>query len=470
MSAANRLRISVVTETHLPEVNGVSRSLDRMMQGMRDRGHELTVFRPAQSSDQTPGLDLTLDSITGLSYKTISGRFFPRSKSSLRRIFIESEQRVSALANETSRPAYDSKAREGTTEHLCIGLRMPFYKEVQVGLASPHFFRSRFRQHRPDLVHIITEGPLGFNAMLAARSCGIPVISDYRTHFDQYFDYYGMSGLGRAVSRYLRLFHNLTRRTLVPTESMRSELLASGYKRVSVIGRGVDLQAYSPEHRNPELRESLGVGVNDLLVLYAGRLAPEKNIELAIQSFREIQNRIPNARMLLVGDGPERNRLERENPDLYFTGFLSGKDLSEHYASSDVFLFPSLTDTFGNVVTEAAASGLAILAYDRGAARQLLKDEESALIASQMDPESFLGLARKLATIAQPGMGTRLNSNSPVSNLDFQSIRVRAREIASLAGWDSVVDRLENVYFDALVKKVRFRSLVQSRMRKAQFQ
>ena len=465
MSAANRLRISVVTETHLPEVNGVSRSLDRMMRGIRQKGHEIQVFRPVQSEDKVRGIEVALDSITGLSATGLMSAIRTGQRPFAHKRASQPEQR-SALDT--------VRNDDAGQEHLCMGLRMPFYREVQVGLASPHFFRSRFRQHRPDLVHIVTEGPLGFNALLAARSCGIPVISDYRTHFDQYFDYYGMSRLGRRVAWYLRVFHNLTRRTLVPTEAMRSELVSAGYKRVSVIGRGVDLDAYCPSHRNWELRQSLGVAREGLLVLYAGRLAPEKNIDLAIESFREIQKSRPDARMVLVGDGPERSRLQRENPDLHFTGFLSGKALSEHYASSDAFLFPSLTDTFGNVVTEAAASGLVILAYDRGAARQLLEHGESALIAPDMSRESFLLIARKLASMssasaeqAEHSVGPALASSEEIYNL--QTMKDRAREVATMAGWDSVVDRLENVYFDALVKKVRFRNLVQNRMRKPQF-
>tara|TARA_B100002051_G_scaffold276815_1_gene329059 strand:+ start:52490 stop:53863 length:1374 start_codon:yes stop_codon:yes gene_type:complete len=457
-----------------------------MITGIRDKGHEINVFRPAQKSDSVSKMNLALDSITGLSLTDLSGLSKDQDSREVKGPEYARAESNRAQPEPETLTAFDSTLT-GTGsdgQHLSLALRMPFYREVQVGLASPHFFRSRFRRQRPDLVHIVTEGPLGFNALLAARSCGIPVISDYRTHFDQYFEYYGMPRLGRRVAWYLRLFHNLTRRTLVPTEAMRSELMAAGYKRVSVIGRGVDLDSYSPAHRSHELRKSLGVRNHGLLVLYAGRLAPEKNIDLAIESFREIQKTRPDARMLLVGDGPERSRLQQENPDLHFTGFLSGESLSRHYASSDVFLFPSLTDTFGNVVTEAAASGLAILAYDRGAARQLLENDHSALIAPGMNREGFLLTARKLASLAENSSNhqafeaaflrnpSRAPGNIPdeVQSPGLQSLKLRAREAACCAGWDSVVDKLEEVYFDALVKKVRFRNLVQSRMRKPQFQ
>ena len=449
MTSANRLKIAIVTETHLPEVNGVSRSLDRMLKGIQDKGHEVITFRPAQPTDRASFWKLAMDSVSGL---TPEQRWL--RDSSVAQAFGRLEK--SGISARAKAEAVNPEEQQNPArQHICMGLRMPFYKEVQVGLASPHFFRSRFRKDRPDLVHLITEGPLGLNALLAARSCGIPVISDYRTHFDQYFSYYGMSRLGKAVAWYLRLFHNFTRRTLVPTREMKDELSSAGFKRVQVIGRGVDLQSYSPEHRDESLRIAYGVKGTAPLVLYAGRLAPEKNIDLAVAAFREMQKVRSDARMVLVGDGPERALLEKENPDLTFTGFLSGADLSVHYASSDIFLFPSLTDTFGNVVTEAAASGLAVLAYDKGAAREILEDGLSARVVSQLEPGAYLQAAREMAR-------TSLDS--------LHGMRVQARQVATAHDWEAIVDRLEDTYFDALVKKVRFRSLVQNRMRKAQFQ
>lgn len=462
MQSGNRLKIAVVSETFLPEVNGVTRSLDRMIRGIKERGHRVLVFRPAQDSDGSPALSRALDSITGIRFSGIAKTVVPPKsppavESQSNRLEGEARDIEDPLCSRSSvhsRQREWNESLEAGEEHLCSGFRMPFYREVQVGLASPHFFRARFRKDRPDLVHIITEGPLGLTAMLAARSLGIPTISDYRTHFDQYFHYYGMASLGRRVSWYLRTFHNLTGRTLVPTRFMKDELTGAGFKRVSVIGRGVDTELYSPQHRSNRLRARYDVE-GGLLVLYAGRLAPEKNIDLAIRSFRAIKEIRPEARMVLVGDGPDRMRLERENPDLYFTGFLSGQELSAHYASSDVFLFPSLTDTFGNVVTEAAASGLAILAYDRGAARELMDHGRSAWICSGDSDARYVSAARALAEL----------SISEKSR--FAELRRSALEVAEGASWDSVISRLEETYYEALVKKVRFRNRVQLRMRKS---
>ncbi|MCB1166778.1 MAG: glycosyltransferase family 1 protein [Leptospiraceae bacterium] len=415
MQADNRLKIDVVTETFLPELNGVSRSLDRMIRGIEDRGHDVQVFRPVQSADGQRSVRIALDSVSGMGQPCMS---------------------------------------QSKNHHLSMGLRMPFYREVQVGLASPHFFRARFRKRRPDLVHVVTEGPLGLMAMIAASSMGIPVLSDYRTHFHKYFEYYGMGKLGRWVHRYLRLFHNLTRRTLVPTASMKSELMEFGFKRVSVIGRGVDTEAYGPHHRCDDLRKSHGIAPETHIVLYAGRIAPEKNVDLAIRSFRAMKECHPNMQMILVGDGPRKASLQAANPDLIFTGFQSGVALSRYYASADIFLFPSVTDTFGNVVTEAAASGLAVVAFDRGAAGELLEHEKSGWVIPGEDDSDYMAACTDLAL--------RIGSaQSPIPE-----IRMRAREAACAVGWDSIVGRLEECYYESLVRKVRFRQRIQWRMRR----
>jgi glycosyltransferase involved in cell wall biosynthesis len=425
MQPGNRLKIDVVTETFLPEVNGVTKSLDRMIRGIEAKGHDVSIFRPMQPEDGAGPIDLTLDSISGIRANPQEMFRWLRPKKRLQ------------------------KEKE---HHLAVPLRMPFYKEVQVGLASPHFFRGRFRKNRPDLVHIVTEGPLGLMALIAARSMGIPTISDYRTHFHQYFAYYGMAPLGRWVHRYLRTFHNFTRRTLVPTRMMKQELAESGFKRISVVGRGVDTEMYSPSLRSGELRESFGATGDTPVILYAGRLAPEKNIDLAIQSFRKIQQSRPDARMVLVGDGPERARLQAQNGDLHFTGFISGEDLARHYASSDVFLFPSQTDTFGNVVTEAAASGLAVVAYDRGAAREVLDDGHSAALALDDSPEAFMDACARV--VAASGSVIAMG----------RAARVAACEV----NWGSIADMLEEIYYGSLVRKLRLRNRIQWRMRKTQ--
>lgn len=173
---------------------------------------------------------------------------------------------------------------------------------------------------------------------------------------------------------YLRAFHNLAHRTLAPTADLAG-LTARGIERVGVLSRGVDCEAYGPGRRCGELRGAWGLADDDPAVLCVGRLAPEKNVELLVRLALELARDAPRAKLVLVGDGQARRRLKRDIPWAVFAGQRIGDDLATHYASADVFVFPSLTDTFGNVVPEAMASGLPVVAFDRGAARELVVDE-----------------------------------------------------------------------------------------------
>lgn len=402
------LKISFVSETFVPEVNGVSLTLEKMIAGLEDCGHRISVFRPAQPVDQASFMKLTADSLTGL---------FP------------------------GRTKYNK-------HHLSVSLRMPFYPDVQVGLASVHFFRSRFLRDRPDIVHIVTEGPLGFSAMLAARSLGIGVVSDYRTHFDQYFNYYGMQKLSKAVRTYLRIFHNLTERTFVPSVGLMKELGNRGYKRVRKIGRGIDCELFRPGNFEEESAKDKRCPV----IMYAGRVAPEKNTGLAIRAFRSIQQFMSGAAMIVAGDGPQKEQLERENPDINFTGFQNRQQLSELYRKSDIFLFPSLTDTYGNVVAEAAASQMAVVAYNRGAANELLTDGISGFLADGDSDDEFLRITINAVQcfVQSPSV--------------FRGIRRSARMMAEHNSWDEITALLEKNYTDIVQGKLAMREKIRRRL------
>jgi len=174
------------------------------------------------------------------------------------------------------------------------------------------------------------------------------------------------------VLRYLRRFHGRGAATFVPTAELVDFLTASGFGNVLRLPRAVDSSLFSPERRDPALRESWGAGADQLVVIYVGRIAPEKNLQLAVRSFRAIQELHPHARYVWVGDGPARAALAAQNPDFLFAGVQRGEALARHYASADMFVFPSLTETFGNVTLEALASGLPTVAFGYGAAREHL--------------------------------------------------------------------------------------------------
>ena len=298
------MRLALVTETFPPEINGVARTLGRWADTFRERGHEVHVIRPRQ----------------------------------------EGERRGFGLV---------------------FGRPLPFYPQVRVGIAGPLGLRHLLRELSPDLVHIATEGPLGVSALLAARWLRIPVASSFHTNFDHYAGHYGFVGMARIGFAYLRWFHNRTRVTLVPSRATKTRLLADGVKRVEIWSRGVDATVFSPAHRDEALRALLGLLPEDALLVYVGRLAPEKNLPVLLQAFARLRLSLPGIRLALVGGGPLAEGLSRATPPgVILAGEQRGPSLSRWYASGDLFAFPSLSETFGNVVLEAQASGLAVVGYD----------------------------------------------------------------------------------------------------------
>ncbi len=309
--AQRTLRVAVVTETWPPEVNGVAKTAARFAEGLRRRGHSIQLIRPRQGSADQP-------------------------------------------RNE---------------EILLRGIAIPRYPDLKIGLPAKRALARLWSFQRPDVVHVVTEGPLGWSALQAAAKLKLPVVSDFRTNFHTYSAHYGVGWLKKPILAYLRKFHNRTLGTMVPTEAMRAELSALGFQRVRVIARGVDTALFDPARRDPRLRASWGAGPDDVVLLHVGRLAAEKNLPAVLAAYEKVGP----AKLVLVGDGPMRRELQARYPGVAFAGTRSGEDLAAHYASGDVFLFPSLTETWGNVTLEAMASGLAVVAFDYAAAAEVVR-------------------------------------------------------------------------------------------------
>jgi glycosyltransferase involved in cell wall biosynthesis len=282
---------------------------------------------------------------------------------------------------------------------------------------------------RPDVVQVVTEGPLGWAAASTAKRLGIPICSDFHTNFHNYSRHYGFGVFAGIASRYLRALHNRTDCTLVPTAEMQSNLETLGFERTRVVGRGVDNWLFNPARRSVRLRSTWGCRGDETVALYVGRLAPEKNLAVFVSAALAMRAVDPNLRVVLVGDGPQAAALRAEHPDFVFSGMRTGGDLAEHYASADVFLFPSVTETFGNVTLEAMASGLSVLAYDYAAAREYLRHGTSALLAPYDDARAFADMAAQLAGDA--ALRARL--------------RVESRRAAETVSWSRAVDDLERV-------------------------
>ena len=269
---------------------------------------------------------------------------------------------------------------------------------------------------------MVTEGPLGWSALTAARKLRLPVISEFHTNFHRYSGHYGVGWLKRPIAAYLRKFHNRADLTLVPTHALCGELAEQGIARVDVVSRGVDTALFDPARRSASLRRSWGLEEDDLAVVYVGRIAPEKNLALLEKAFDAIRARQPRARLILVGSGPAAQALQARQPAAVFCGPRSGPFLAEHYASGDLFLFPSLTETYGNVVAEALASGLPVVAYRDAAARELIEHQVHGWLAEPGDEAAFVAGAVALAEAPELRSRQRLAARERVASLAWQAI------------------------------------------------
>jgi len=383
------LRVAVVTETYPPEVNGVALTLARLVDGLRSANHDVQLIRLRQSG---------LDAARQVGSSTLSSA--------------------------------------GFHEVLMKGLPIPRYPDLRMGVPSKGALIRLWQLWRPDVVHIATEGPLGWSALRAALYLKLPVSTDYRTNFQSYSAHYGIGLLHKPIMAYLRKFHNRAQCTMVPTKALQASLAAAGFQRLKVVSRGVDTAAFDPAHRSAALRAQWGLAPDELAVLSVGRLAPEKNLDLMVRAFDAIAQRNPRARLVVVGHGPLRQALQTQCPNAIFCGQLRGQALAEHYASADLFLMPSLTETFGNVTTEAMASGLPVLAFDHAAAAELVTTGVDGQLALLGDADHFVSAAWALA--AQPALRRQMS--------------LAARQKVLPLDWARIVQNFEDVLLEVLVQ------------------
>ena len=372
---SRNLRLSLVTETYFPQVNGVSRTLDRLVRYCAGQGDRVQLLMP------------------------------------------DYRENVPALPPLVEKSAWRT-------------IPLPFYQEVVLPLVTVAMVERALRDFRPDLVHIATEGPLGWAALRAARRLALPVVSSYHTNFCQYLETYRAARLAPLGWRYLRWFHNATLATFCPAPSTRRLLEEKGFRNVDIWSRGVDSHRFHPGKRDHRLRESLGVGPDDLLLMYAGRLANEKNLEMLMQAWQKLAA-ADNCHLLLIGDGPLRGRLEAARvPGALFTGYRYGEELAGLYASCDLFVFPSLSETFGNVVLEAMASGLPVVAFDVQGPKDIVRDGLTGRLVHDINAAA---LAKEVG---------KLISDRPLRLQMGQ----RARDDAESRSWDRIMAEMRNRY------------------------
>ncbi len=323
------MRITLVTETYFPQVNGVSRTLGQLVRVLREAGDVVQLIHP-----------------------------------------------------DYGEPANSEH------DHLIRSINLPFYKELVLPLPPFGGVRRAIDDFQPDLVHIATEATLGLMSLRHVLRRKIPTVSSFHTNFDQYTAHYRIGWTKGTIWRYLRWFHNRGLETYVPSRATIAELEERGFERLVLWPRGVDGTYFRPDRPGREtVRAALGFGPDDVVIGYVSRIAAEKNVGYLADALVEVEKVRPDVRLLIVGDGPARPGLERRlGSQARFVGYRKGEDLADHYAAADLFAFTSLTETFGNVILEAMASGLPVVALRAGGPGDVVRDGDTGHLIEPTEP------------------------------------------------------------------------------------
>ena len=360
------VRLALFTDTYAPQVNGVARTLERLVQALRERGGEVLV---CTTTDQDA--DRNVDAGAG-------------------------------VVRYRGRPFWA-------------------YPQLQLAWPSSRDVIARLHAFRPTIIHAATEFGVGLAGRRAARRLGVPFVSSYHTSFTAYAAHYGLGALAAPGWAFLRWFHNGGLRTYCPTRAIVQEVEAHGFERCAVWSRGVDTTRFSPRFRSPAFRANAGASDDMIVAAYVGRLAPEKGVSVALDAVRLAMEARPDRfRLVVVGDGPSDHDARAAAPrGSTFTGRLEGQALSEAYASSDVLLFPSTTDTFGNVILEAMASGTPVIGADVGPTRETLLPGRG-WVAPADAPEAF---AERLIALADDRIALRVMRDDALAHAGTRSWR-----------------------------------------------
>lgn len=365
------MKIMIVSDTYPPDINGVARTLQALATGLAKRGNTVKVFT-------------TTDGIKS-----------------------------------------DNEAR-GVQLQSVFAIPVPGYEGIRMGMASQRYFHEQIDLFKPDAMYVAVETLMGCSAIQVARKRGIRVLSGFHTNFHNYSQNYCLPLLKSAATSYLKYLHNLTARTLTPSETTAGQLREIGIENVGVMGRGVDTEMFSPSRCDTVLRHQWGADDSVPVAIFVGRMAPEKNLPLVVRSFQRMMETNPQTCCVFVGDGPSASWLRREYPEFIHAGAKTGEDLARHYASADIFVFPSLSETFGNVLTESLASGLVSVSYDYAAARRYVRHGSNGFVAKPNDEIAYLEAI-----------------DAALARWNDRTIRENACSTASNLSWNAIVEQFE---------------------------
>ena len=373
------MKIAFFTETFLPKVDGIVTRLTKTIEFLTKNGDEVLVFCPEGCPD---------------SYK-------------------------------------------GATIVGVAAMPLPLYPELKLGLPGPAV-SDKLEEFKPDLIHVVNPAVLGLGGIWLAKTNNIPLIASYHTHLPKYLEHYGMGMLEPLLWELLKAAHNQALLNLCTSTAMVNELEEKGIQRTALWQRGVDTTNFRPELRSDKMREKLfgKYQKTDSLLIYVGRLSAEKQIE----RIKPVLDNIPGACLALVGDGPYRGQLEKifENTQTSFIGYLSGEELASAYASGDIFLFPSSTETLGLVLLEAMAAGCPVIGANKGGIPDIIDDGINGCL---YNPDEKDNGERSLIEATKKIL---------VDNNKKETMRNEARKEAEKWDWNQATLQLQKYYSDTL--------------------
>jgi len=358
------MKIAIFTDTFLPQINGVTNTLSKMKEYMDQRNIEYMFMIPGDISEKEE-----LQNIVSFQ----SARFF---------LYPECR------------------------------LTFPNYPEVS----------RQMDEFEPDLIHVATEFSLGMMGLKYARKNNIMVTASYHTDLPGYMDYYGFPFLKPAVWKFLLWFHSFSRLNFAPSKHTENQLKQKGMENVRVWGRGIDINKYSPEFYNKKVREDFAK-MEELLLIYVGRIAPEKELDVLMDAAEILDRKNIPYKLLMVGDGPSRRMLEEKNlPNVKFSGYKSGNELQNLYSSSDIFVFTSRSETYGNVILEAMASGLPVVSVLEGGVKENLIDGYNGIACEPGSGQSFADGIEKFAKNESLRREMSQNARNHAKRMDWDTV------------------------------------------------
>lgn len=370
------MRVALFTETFLPATDGVVTRLRHTIEELREMGDELYIFAPRYGEGPSSYAGVPIFRLPSVPF--------------------------------------------------------PPYPQFKLALATPAAGRA-IRNFGPDVIHTVNPFILGPGAVYYARRLGVPLVASYHTNVAAYARYYNLGFLYGTTVKWTKMLHDQAGINLCTSEATRQYLQSEGFKNLRVWPQGVDARRFRPDRFSKKRRRKLSGGnPESKLMIFVGRLAPEKDIG----SLRSVLEEVPGTRLAIVGDGPARRDLESEfaGTPTVFTGTLQGKKLARAYASADIFVFPSTTETLGMAMLEALASGLPVVAADSGATDEVVSHGESGLLFQAGSREGFVEAV------------SRVLSDEELR----ESLSRGARAAAGERSWEASTRALRGYYREAL--------------------